>query len=341
MKNSIKIIILFLLIPIVLSCNQNITYQSKVVKKYLGDNYSSLKYFENSKYEINSKLYDTYYHFTYNIKELDNLELYYVKTNYIVENGYDDYTLINNRYSDSLARILDGDYKITKNEITSKDGKTLYRYIGKRKEYAVDEDIEKINDFAFLNTNLDTLILNEKLKKISNYAFSCFKVENLIVNSDVYFIGFEFPYDTIKTLKINSEVNRKLWMECNNLETLIYGNLENLNTNTLFFGLKVDKLVLPQNLIKINRNSFDNTEIKKLLIIPDSVKYIDILAFSQSENLKMYIPSTVEINESAFSNVKNITIYTDAKTFPEIWKFPIGKEEYINIIYNTKLKDVK
>ena len=100
----------------------------------------------------------------------------------------------------SLENIIISDenqhFEVTDNVIFTKNAaeKTLVYYaIGNtQKEYTIPEGTTIIGDEAFLNSNLQKVILPKSLKKIGDYAFmSNLKLQEIIIHENVISIGKE------------------------------------------------------------------------------------------------------------------------------------------------------
>ena len=207
----------------------------------------------------------------------------------------------------------------------SKDGTMIIKYpIGKtEKHYVLPDGVTEIDAQAFRSTRLDTIEMPDSLTKIDLYAF----FDSYIVN--IVFHGTKFEWDAIE--------KGENWDNTVNDYTITYlGESEDSEaTDASYFTFTLlgdgtysikakDKNNMPESVVipssyngkavtVIAEEAFSWCKLLKNIIIPNSVRIIDNMAFRGCENLTcLEIPdSVIEIGFDVFTwctNLQNITI---------------------------------
>jgi len=177
-------------------------------------------------------------------------------------------------------------------------------------EVDLSDNIQIIENYAFKNTNLESIVFPESLLKIGEGAFENSTILEISIPKNV------------------NEIGDYAFAGCNNVEeikvdvnNIIYDSRDESNaiietaTNTLIKGNYNTNLV---NTIEvIGAGAFYNDNRIGVIAIPSSVTTIETAAFKYDSNLivsnlkVIFIPRSVTTITNAFnSRNKNITIYT-------------------------------
>ena len=148
--------------------------------------------------------------------------------------------------------------------IYTKDMNTLIVGSARLKHVEIPEGVEKITDFAFYNSEVESIKLPDSVKRIGDEAFShCHNLKEINLGNSVKQIGnYAFYWDeNLITIELPSTLQE--------VESCIF----------VKSGIK--NVTLNEGLKNINRNAFSRTNIEKLYI-PGSVKHIGISAISEN-----------------------------------------------------------
>lgn len=164
------------------------------------------------------------------------------------------------------------------------------------KNIKLGESLEIIDDKAFANSGITSIVIPESIKKISGSAFSgswgsCNDLKSVVINGDyegqLTFSGLP----SIESVKFGDKVTKINYMA--------------------FHGCSnITEVEIPENIKTIEYAAFANTGIKEI-VIPENVIQIDDGAFSECKALTdIYILNpTVEIGNSVISGRRNIRIH--------------------------------
>lgn len=182
-------------------------------------------------------------------------------------------------------------------------------YYGNNTNVKVPNDITMIADYAFANSDLTSIELNN-VNNVGLYAF---------YNSN---LGTISNYDKLDTISSSALVGTP-WFKDNVKQensTLILGNV------LLYMYTDADFIVIPSGITRIIANSIVGSNIKTA-VIPDSVKYINGGAFNETPKLNsLILEGTVPPNITDTSVKSNVTLYV--------------KEGYLNTYLNDKIYKV-
>ena len=221
----------------------------------------------------------------------------------------DDFVFLKAAKLDSAQYTLPQNFK----------GEITINYLGdhlfSRNETVVDlivpDGYEEIGHFAFYECpNLESLTLGKDVKKIGDLAFSCCPKLSKFSVSD------ENPHLYEKDGCI---IERET-------ETLVLSN-GNIPQGVKIIGFcvfvenkKLDNVTIPEGVETIMGTAFDFSSVASVLL-PDSLKKIDISAFSRCSELKeIYIPaSVVTVGARVFYGNDGITINCESESKPDGW----------------------
>ena len=191
--------------------------------------------------------------------------------------------------------------------------------------------ITEIGTRAFAGcTTLKSVTLGEGITKIGTSCFSSSGISSVTIPK------------TVTTLSINAFVG------CDNLDhiDLEEGNKNYCTLDGILYSMNIDTLIyyprskegaceLPKSLRVIASGAFYNTKISSVLI-PDSVKYIGVVAFAVCKNLKsLIVPNApVSIDNSAFYYCTNLdSIILSQKATISNSAFSGLRSQYTRIMY--------
>lgn len=176
-------------------------------------------------------------------------------------------------------------------------------YYGNNTNVKVPNDITMIADYAFANSDLTSIELNN-VNNVGLYAF---------YNSN---LGTISNYDKLDTISSSALVGTP-WFKDNVKQensTLILGNV------LLYMYTDADLIVIPSGITRIIASSIVGSNIKTV-VIPDTVKYINGGAFNETPKLNsLILEGTVPPNITDTSVKSSVTLYV--------------KEGYLNTYLN-------
>lgn len=191
----------------------------------------------------------------------------------------------------SLEKITSksNSYQVENNVLYTDNKETLIKYFdNSSKTYTVLSTVTKISSYAFQNSQLEEIIINENVIEIGKAIFAdCDKLETIVIpflgpNEDTasklsYFFGENSK--TIKKVTIlgGSEIASIAFRNCDGLVQVVLPNTIKLIGVDAFYNLK--------NLVAVN--------------IPSSVKKVENRAFGNCSKL---LTITVNKSESSTSN---------------------------------------
>ena len=132
------------------------------------------------------------------------------------------------------------------------------------KHVEIPEGVEEITDFAFYNSEVESIKLPDSLKKIGDEAFShCYNLKEINLGDGVKQLGnYVFSWDeSLMAIELPSTIQ----------EVGIHS----------FYKSGIKNIILNDGLKSISQNAFSGTHIEKLYI-PESVKHIGNYAISKN-----------------------------------------------------------
>lgn len=189
----------------------------------------------------------------------------------------------------------------------------------------------RIGESAFESCRcLNTIIIPESLQTISKSAFyACYSLKDITITKNIKFIGnWALACKNLESINV-SDSNKQFKSIDNILFShdgtilLKYPSHKPEHHYTVPDSVKIianaafqdstelHEISFPSGLIEIGDNAFLNTQIKKL-VLPESIKRVGKLAFSQNTQLtQVFIPGSVEkLGERAFTECHKLTEVT-------------------------------
>ena len=183
-----------------------------------------------------------------------------------------------------------------------------------------------VDDYAFYNTNIESIVINEGLEKIGQYAFEkCYNLKTINLPESLKEIGLD-AFSDCKSLtsiyipKNVEKIGSGIFKNCFSLESIkvdsnneYYDSRDNCNAiietynNNLLSGC--NKSTIPDTITSISEYAFYGCEQIAEVNIPEGVVSIGERAFYCCKSLKkIMIPSSVVILDAfAFQGCTSIT----------------------------------
>ncbi len=254
----------------------------------------------------------------------------------------------------SLGEYAFGDTQITAITVPA-NIKTIPRYCFygcySLKNVTIANGVEYIKAYAFSNSgSYDRIVLPPSILDISDYVFQDVeKIENFVFNVTCYESDLEIDYD-------NDEYPRFGWLFYSpfydnvQIGKLIVGGNVKYIPEGFAYGAIIEEVVLPNNIVAIGENAFEDCIIEKPLVIPNSVKTICEFAFWYTTVSEITLPETLEtIEDDAFEDFVAETVYYNCKNCvfelrPEkteiegIYESPFSRSEITNFVIGENVQ---
>ncbi len=161
--------------------------------------------------------------------------------------------------------------------------------------------VVKINDKAFKNTDIRSIVIPDSVTEIGESAFQgCDSLEYVYIGSGLKTLGDDAFYGCKSLAKIEISENNKTFDHRNDCNAII-----NTESSELLVGTK--NTIIPEDVTSIGARAFYGNTLEEISI-PDSVKTISSSAFYGCESLKKVdLGSGVEtISNYAFYGCKSL-----------------------------------
>lgn len=174
--------------------------------------------------------------------------------------------------------------------------------------------LKVLGEDAFTScTNLASVYLPESLERIEGYAFyRCTSLTSLVIPNSVKSIGTCAFADCTNLQSVNiptgaNEVGGKLFVGCKSISSPIY------NETTFFYmpPKYSGEYTIPEGILKINENAFENCKELIQVTIPSTVAYIQPYAFYGCDKLKRVDNRSLMpqyITSNTFSQYKTLIV---------------------------------
>jgi len=149
-------------------------------------------------------------------------------------------------------------YSTQNNILMSKDGKTLFQYVGKSADVVIPDKVEQIGDGAFLGENLTTVTFSSTVRVIGNYAFSgCMSLQSVTLPTSV------------------TQLGTGCFLSCVSLESVvILGEVTVIPERTFSMCGKLSHISLPETLTTLSSEAFYNCMSLIDIEIPSNVSIV-------------------------------------------------------------------
>ena len=242
----------------------------------------------------------------YDIGYITNCATYKIQVKAIGNEDYEDsnWSLVYD-YDSTVYVLALFDYSIEDNDII------INEYNGHERNLDIPFGVTKINNNAFENCYINSIVLPDSLEYIGDYAFfNCYNLENITIPKNVKFIGEGVFILCSKLESIYVDYQNQYFSSNNGI--LFNKNLETLIFFPVRYGLI--EYIVPSSVTTIYKFAFYNVEKLKTIIIPSSVKVIDKKAFIVNNTLSLYcIPSKGNVSwvDDFDKNVKVLYDYVE------------------------------
>ena len=138
----------------------------------------------------------------------------------------------------------------------------------------IPNSVTSIGERAFFDRNLENIVIPESVTSIGDVAFYGCTFQNITIPKSVTSIGGSAFADCNKLQTMNVDGDNHVYDSRNNCNAII-----ETATNKLVSGCR--KTIIPNSVSSIGRAAFANDTID-LIVIPESITFIDDLAFYRS-----------------------------------------------------------
>ena len=142
----------------------------------------------------------------------------------------------------------------------------------------IPNSVTSIGERAFIYRNLENIVIPESVTSIGDVAFYGCTFQNITIPKSVTSIEGSAFANCNKLQTMNVDGDNHVYDSRNNCNAII-----ETATNKLVSGCR--KTIIPNSVSSIGRNAFANDTID-LIVIPESITFIDDLAFYRSMNHK-------------------------------------------------------
>ena len=215
----------------------------------------------------------------------------------------------------------------------STDMTILKFYIGSDSEVHIPSYVKKIDQAAFQNQPISTIIFDnpDNITEIASYAFShCKNLNQIELPSSITNISsFMFQEDSnLKSINIPLHVvsiEEGAFCNCTNLEIVTFESSAQSNSKRIILADQ------QQALTKIGANAFENCKIPKF-VLPDSVEEIKDSAFEGCQMTTFKLPtSLISLGQNVFSHslIASIT-YDENIELKELSYYCLSNMDHLN-----------
>ncbi|MBQ9124483.1 MAG: leucine-rich repeat domain-containing protein [Acholeplasmatales bacterium] len=176
----------------------------------------------------------------------------------------------------SLLKV-EGEYQI----ITLNSIEYIINYMGNASKIVLPDENYVIYDYAFdYRVNLKEVVISDSITTIGDYAFSNCKYLEKVEMENVSNIG-DYAFNECSRLKslafyCDMTIGEGAFYECQELESVdfTYADIKEIKPKTFSYNLALKDIVLPDGLIAIGDNAFDNCESLETINIPSTTTNI-------------------------------------------------------------------
>ena len=177
-----------------------------------------------------------------------------------------------------------------------------------------DKPVTTIDDSAFMNNQLTSVVIPDSVTEIGGYAFMNNQLTSIVIPNSVTEIGdYAFYINQLTSVDIpNSVTSIGTWAFYNNLLTsvVIPDSVISIGDRAFSWN-QLTSVVIPDSVTEIGDRAFQYNQLTSV-VIPDSVTEIGVYAFAYNELTSVVIPDSVtEIGRQAFYINVGGTVYAN------------------------------
>lgn len=216
----------------------------------------------------------------------------------------------------SYVHVLNSNFVSVKGSLFNKDQTKLYRFCDREyagTEYHLPQELQEMEERAFYQTSLRTVVFNNRIKSVPAEAFECSNIEKVdLANvSSVCMGAFEYCYFLKEVIFRRDSINiqgNAFYMTKNLRSVYIPANSEINSAAFRFSG--IETVILDENVSFTASLIFDECYNLQIINLPESIKKIEQRTFTSCYNLqKLYIPESItSIHSDSF-------LYTDVQLY--------------------------
>ena len=204
------------------------------------------------------------------------------------------------------------------------DGDKLIKYIGHDKTVVVPEGIKELGPCAFWdNQTIEEVVLPKSLINLGGDTFyNCFNLKKIIIPKNVERMGNN-PFAGCPLLTISNKSKQFKLVDGvlfdKNKERLIHYSINNQNIiykipktikiigkHSFFLCKKLEKIIIPQSVIKMENNPFSGCDKLEIENYSDSYHIIDKVIYNKYKNSVVGCLNSIKTDRLELLPIKNI-----------------------------------
>lgn len=217
----------------------------------------------------------------------------------------------------SYVHVLNSNFVSVKGSLFNKDQTKLYRFCDREyagTEYHLPQELQEMEERAFYQTNLRTVVFNNRIKSVPAEAFECSNIEKVDLTNvtSVCMGAFEYCYFLKEVIFRRDNINilgNAFYMTKNLRSVYIPANSKINSAAFRFSG--IETVILDENVSFTDSLIFDKCYNLQIINLPESIKEIKQGTFTSCYNLqKLYIPESITSIHSDSFLYTDIQLYT-------------------------------
>ena len=213
--------------------------------------------------------------------------------------------------------------------VLDENGEIIYHIISSSrsvvagcKTSVIPNDIVGIDDFAFMNVDIEEINLPSSLQRIGKEAFYHTSINQIVLpvvsanESDAIFANC-MELTSVSFTEGQEIIGKRWFYGCHNMTSVILPSTITWIKDYAFYGTGISQVHLPNSIISIGNFSFAGTDISTIQF-PESLEVIGSFAFGGTKITKVSIPANVRsIGHAPFNSaiLERITVDTNNKNY--------------------------
>lgn len=159
------------------------------------------------------------------------------------------------------------------------------------------ENIDNIPLYSFSKYSFDNVsIINTR--EISECAFYCSNVNSLLIDNNIQIVGFNSLPSNLKIIDGYFDIKNNSKLILAKLDDVIKPKISN-ETKIIYQGVasnakNIEELVIPYGVTMIGSHAFNNCQKIRSILLPNTLKYIDFLAFDKTRADDVFYDGTLD-----------------------------------------------